>query len=49
MSLNKVINLLKIKDNLSVVNDQYGIPTSTRFITFYLKKLIKRIMQKDKW
>ena len=46
--LNKIINLLKIKDNLSVVNDQYGVPTSTRFITFYLKKLIKIIMQKDK-
>ena len=32
--LNKIINLLKIKDNLSVVNDQYGVPTSQGLLHF---------------
>ena len=44
----KILKLLKKKRLIYVVNDQYGIPTSTKFIVFYLNKILKKIIMKEK-
>ena len=44
----KIFKLLKMKKTINVVSDQFGIPTSTKFVTFILDKLIKEIINKKK-
>ena len=44
----KIITLIKKRKKISVVNDQFGVPTSTKFISFYLDKIIQNIVHKKK-
>ncbi len=45
----KITKLLKKQKNIHVVNDQYGIPTSTKFIVYYLNIILKKIILKEKF
>lgn len=44
----KIITLIKKRKKISVVNDQFGVPTSTKFISFYLDKIIQNVVYKKK-
>ena len=44
----QILKLIKKKENIKVVNDQFGIPTSAKFITDNLDKIIKKLIKKEK-
>ena len=44
----KILKLFKKKKDIKVVNDQFGVPTSTKFITLYLDKVINQINKNKK-
>jgi dTDP-4-dehydrorhamnose reductase len=47
--LTKIVKQIKKKNNLNVVSDQFGIPTSTGFVVFYLNKILKEIIKGKKF
>jgi dTDP-4-dehydrorhamnose reductase len=47
--LTKIVKQIKKKKNLNVVSDQFGIPTSTGFVVFYLNKILKEIIKGKKF
>lgn len=47
--IKKIINLAKIKNELKVVNDQYGVPTSVNLINRVIFSLIQNLKYKKKW
>lgn len=44
----KLSKLLESDKKISIVNDQFGIPTSAKFISYNLGKIIKKIINKKK-
>ena len=44
----KIVKLIKKNKNLKVVNDQFGVPTSTNFVVKYLNEIIQIILKKQK-
>jgi len=47
--LTKIVKQIKKNNNLNVVSDQFGIPTSTGFVVFYLNKILKEIIKGEKF
>ena len=45
----KLSKLLESDKKISIVNDQFGIPTSAKFISYNLGKIIKKIINKKKY
>jgi len=47
--IKKIINLAKNKNELKVVNDQYGVPTSVNLINRVIFSLIQNLKYKKNW